>query len=155
MGTHNEHTPSRRAKGQSADTTTEITQVLEPNQHFNATIIKMLQQATTNTPGTNGGKRSLSKETKDDQMGISELKNIKTEIKKKTLKRWVQQQVEKRKESVNCKTEYKIPNLSKMEKYAMKKINRASRTCGTITKDLVSNSHGIRVLEGENKESKA
>lgn len=83
MGTHNEHTPSRRAKGQSADTTTEITQVLELNQHFNAAIIKMLQQATTNTPGTNGGKRSLSKETKDDQMGISELKNIKTEIKKK------------------------------------------------------------------------
>lgn len=43
----------------------------------------MLQQATTNTLGTNGGKRSLSKETEDDQMGISELKNIKTEIKKK------------------------------------------------------------------------
>lgn len=86
--------------------------------------------------------------------------NLRTEKyknwKKKTkLKRWVQQPVEKRKESVNCKTEYKIPNLSKTEKNAMKKINRASRTCGTITKDLASNIHGIRVLKGENKESKA
>lgn len=56
--------------------------------------------------GTSGGKRNLSKETEDDQMGISELKNIKTEIKTKKLKRWVQQPVEKRKESVNWKTEY-------------------------------------------------
>lgn len=56
--------------------------------------------------GTSGGKRNLSIETEDDQMGISELKNIKTEIKTKKLKRWVQQPVEKRKESVNWKTEY-------------------------------------------------
>ena len=34
-----------------------------------------------------GEKRNLSKETEDDQMGISELKNIKTEIKKKKFKR--------------------------------------------------------------------
>ena len=70
-----------------------------------------------------GEKRNLSKETQDDQMVISELKNIKTEIKKKKFKRRVQQPVEKRKESVNWKTEYKIPNLNKTEKNAMKKMN--------------------------------
>lgn len=107
MGTHSGHTPSQRVKGQATDTTIALTQVLEPNKHFNAAIIKMLHQAITSMLGTNGGKRNLSKETEDDQMGISELKNIKTEIKKKKkLKRWVQQPVEKRKESVNWKTEY-------------------------------------------------
>ena len=34
-----------------------------------------------------GEKRNLSKETEDDQMGISELKNIKTEIKKKKIQK--------------------------------------------------------------------
>lgn len=83
MGTHSGHTRSQRVKGQATDTTIALTQVLEPNKHFNAAIIKMLHQAITNMLGTNGGKRNLSKETEDDQMGISELKNIKTEIKKK------------------------------------------------------------------------
>ena len=36
-----------RAKGQAADTAIEITQVLEPNRHFKAAIIKMLHQAIT------------------------------------------------------------------------------------------------------------
>lgn len=40
---------------------------------------------------------------------------------------------------------------TKREKNAMKKMNRASGTCGTITKDLISNIHGVRVLEGENR----
>lgn len=123
MGTHTEHTPSQRVRGQPTDTAIEITQVFEPNKHFNAAIIKMLHHAITNMLGTNGGKRNLSKETEDDQMGISELKNTKTEIKKKKFKRRVQQPVEKRKESVNWKTEYKIPNLNKTEKNAMKKMN--------------------------------
>ena len=47
MGTHSGHTPSQRAKGQAADTAIEITQVLEPNRHFKAAIIKMLHQAIT------------------------------------------------------------------------------------------------------------